>query len=447
MKDIVTRFTIKSRGAISTVSIMIVILAILSACSSGGSAGSTNFADSTPITIGASFSNSGDFADDGKAVEKGYRLWAQMVNNSGGILGRPVQLVILHDDSDPDHVAANYRTLIDKDHVDLVVGPFSTLLTKAAAIVADGGNASHKVYAFVEGSGGGPSVFDAHHENLFSTSVPAVNNLATFADYILSLPETLNGKPYRPATAAYATSNDFFTQPQLQKAETIMVNGGIKTVFSNTGAGFPSDGQPYSADDPNYVTKFIPGVAQKIVDSKAQVVLLGTQFPDVIAYLNVFKKDHYNPQAIIATAGPDQGQDFIKAVGGVSYTQDIFVPNSWYPDANTFQNAQMVQAYLAQYGGSKYDINADVAEAFSVGQVLQQAITKIHSIDNTALINELHNDVFNGVQGPEEFPSDLYGQNSLALAYLFQWQNGNFIPVYPSSAATGNPQFPKAANY
>ncbi|HJT56988.1 MAG TPA: ABC transporter substrate-binding protein [Ktedonobacteraceae bacterium] len=434
MKDIVIRFAIKTRASLSIVAVVVMALAGLSACTSGSS-NSTSFTNSTPITIGASFSNSGSFGDDGKAVEKGYQLWAQMVNSSGGILGRPVQLVVLHDDSTEKQVTANYQTLIDKDHVDLVVGPFSTLLTKAAANVADGGNASHKVYAFVEGSGGGPSVFTTHHENLFSVSVPAANNLETFADYMLSLPQTL-----RPATAAYATSDDPFTQPQLQIAESMMLNGGIKTVYSNTDS-------PYSADDPNYVKDFIPAVAQKIVNSKAQVVLLGTQFPDAVAYLNVFKKDHYNPEAIIATAGPDQGQDFIKAVGGVSYTEGIFVPNSWYPQVDNFQNAQMVNAYLAEYGGTANDINADVAEAFSAGQVLQQAITKIHSIDNTKLITELHSDVFNGVQGPEEFPRNLYGKNSLALAYLFQWQGGNFIPVYPSSAAAQNPQFPKARNY
>jgi branched-chain amino acid transport system substrate-binding protein len=106
-----------------------------------------------------------------------------------------------------------------------------------------------------------------------------------------------------------------------------------------------------------------------------------------------------------------------------------------------------VRAYLAQYGGSENDINADVAEAYSSGQVLEQAINKIHSIDNTKLIAELHSDVFNSVQGPAEFPSDLHGANSQALAYLFQWQNGNLIPVYPSSVAAQNPEFPKAKNY
>jgi branched-chain amino acid transport system substrate-binding protein len=167
----------------------------------------------------------------------------------------------------------------------------------------------------------------------------------------------------------------------------------------------------------------------------------------VQAYLSVFKKDHYNPQAIIATAGPDQGQDFVKAAGGVKYTEGMFVPNGWYPQANNFQNAQMVQAYLAQYGGSANDINADVAEAYSVGQVLEQAVTRIHSIDNTALIKELQTDVFNSVQGPVQFPTSQFGANSQALAYLFQWQNGSFIPVYPSSVAAQNPEFPKLKNY
>jgi branched-chain amino acid transport system substrate-binding protein len=444
MKDVVTHYAAKTRRPLSIAAVVVMILAALSACTQG-STGPISFTNSTPITIGASLSNKGDFAADGAAVEKGYRLWQQTVNNNGGLLGRPVKLDILHDDSDPGHVAANYNTLIKKDHVDLVIGPFSTLLTKAAARVAANAN-----YAFVEGSGGGPSVYDLNKtlksHVIFAVSVPVANNLVTFADYILSLPQSLSSNhPLRPTTAAYATSDDPFTYPQLQKAEGIMVQGGIKTVYSNS--GLPGDGQPYSADDPNYVTKFIPGVAEKIVKSHAQVVLLGTQFPDVQAYLSVFKKAHYNPQAIIATAGPDQGQDFVKAVGGVQYAEGMFVPNGWYPQANNFQNAQMVQDYLAQYGGTVNDINADVAEAYSVGQVLEQAVTRIHSIDNAALIKELQTDVFNSVQGPVQFPPDQFGANTQSLAYLFQWQGGNFLPVYPSSVAAQNPEFPKSKDY
>jgi branched-chain amino acid transport system substrate-binding protein len=88
-----------------------------------------------PITIGISLSFSGDFKDDGLAMKQGYQLWADTVNYNGGLLGRPVQLIILDDKSAPDQVAKNYTTLIHTDHVDLVFGPFSSLLTKAAAPV------------------------------------------------------------------------------------------------------------------------------------------------------------------------------------------------------------------------------------------------------------------------------------------------------------------------
>ncbi|HET8852145.1 MAG TPA: ABC transporter substrate-binding protein, partial [Ktedonobacteraceae bacterium] len=164
--------------------------------------------------------------------------------------------------------------------------------------------------------------------------------------------------------------------------------------------------------------------------------------PDITAFIQAFKQQHYNPQVLIATAGPDQGDQFIKAVG-LKSTEGVFVPNGWYPEAKNLGNADMVKAYLAKYGGTADAISADVAEAYSVGQVLEQAVNKIHSIDNTALIKELHSgDIFNSVQGPVKF--DDSGQNSAAQAYLFQWQKGSLIPVYPPSSATMSPEFPKS---
>ena len=87
--------------------------------------------------IGISLSFSGDFSDPGHAAELGYKLWADTVNKHGGILGRKVQLKIVDDASSPNQVVTNYQTLITRDKVDLVFGPFSTLLTAPAARVAD----------------------------------------------------------------------------------------------------------------------------------------------------------------------------------------------------------------------------------------------------------------------------------------------------------------------
>jgi branched-chain amino acid transport system substrate-binding protein len=102
----------------------------------------------------------------------------------------------------------------------------------------------------------------------------------------------------------------------------------------------------------------------------------------------------------------------------------------------------MVNAYLTKYGGTAADISSDVAEGYSVGEVVQQAVTKNKSLDNGKLIQELHSaDTFQSVQGPVKFDSS--GQNTSAVAYLFQWQNGNLVPVFPASIATAQPEFPK----
>src|SRR5919206_256375 len=132
----------------------VLVLGLLPACllaltACGGAKKSTG--DKAPLTVGISLSASGDFADPGKAARRGYELWADTVNAKGGVLGRKVQLKILDDASDPAKAAANYETLISSDHVDLVFGPFSSLLTVPSAKVAD----SHG-YAFIEPAGGGP---------------------------------------------------------------------------------------------------------------------------------------------------------------------------------------------------------------------------------------------------------------------------------------------------
>ncbi|HUH96649.1 MAG TPA: amino acid ABC transporter substrate-binding protein [Anaerolineales bacterium] len=371
-----------------------------------------------PIKIGISLSLSGDFSADGQAFQQGYQLWADNVNANGGLLGRQVQLDIVSDASSPDQVQTNYQTLITVNKDDLVFGPYSTLLTKPASVVAN-----RYGYAMVEGAGGGPSVFQQGLNNVFDVSLPVANNLLSFSQYILSLPAS-----QRPTSVAYATEDDPFTQPQVDIVKTAFEQAGVTTASY----------QVYPAE----TTDFNP-IADKIIASKAQLVVVGTMMPDIVAFIQRFKQQHYNPQAIVATAGPDQGSQFLQAVGGAQSAEGVMVPNDWYPDANNPGNADMVKAYLAKYGGQASDISADVAEGYAVGQVVAQAVTKNNSLDNAKLIAELHSgDTFDSVQGPVKFDST--GQNTLATAYLFQWQNGSYVTVYPSTA-TGAvaPEFPK----
>ena len=60
----------------------------LASCSSNSSTTNGSGSNSkSPILIGTSLSLTGDFSVDGQAFERGYNLWVQNINKSGGLLG------------------------------------------------------------------------------------------------------------------------------------------------------------------------------------------------------------------------------------------------------------------------------------------------------------------------------------------------------------------------
>ncbi len=113
----------------------------------------------------------------------------------------------------------------------------------------------------------------------------------------------------------------------------------------------------------------------------------------------------------------------------------MMVPNGWYPGYANAASQAMVQEYVTKYGGSASDVNADVAEAYSVGQVMAAAVTATKGTDNKAIISYLHSGVtLSTVQGPVKF--DAQGKNGAAAAFVFQWQkDATFKQVLPVGAS------------
>ena len=395
-----------------------------SSSSSTGSTAATGSASATsssaPITIGASLSLTGDFSADGTAYDQGYKLWAKDINAAGGILGRQVKLTILDDKSDPNQVVTNYETLINTDHVDLTFGPFSSLLTGPASTVA-----ARNGYAFVEGAGGAPTVFDtpsneADH-NTFDVSLPVADELMPFVNYIASLGPAKD----KTLTAAYPSANDPFATPPVSLAQSKLEKLGVKTVYSEV---FPEESSSYK-----------PAADQVAAKAPDIVVLGSTDVPTVSSFMSEFAQDHFTPKLFIAAAGPDQGASFIKAAGAGNAT-GMMVPDGWYPGYSNATSQKMVSEYVAQYGGTAAGVNADIAEAYSVGQVMDQAVTATGGVDNAKIISYLHSDVtLQTVQGTVKF--DSLGENANAAAFVFQWQkNGSqFLQVLPSGVSGSVP--------
>jgi branched-chain amino acid transport system substrate-binding protein len=411
-----------SRKAIAASAAAVLSASMLASCSSSSSssssAPSTTPSTKAPILIGASLSLTGDFSADGQAYDRGYELWASDVNAKGGILGRKVELKILNDNSSPTQVVTNYQTLFAADHVNLAFGPFSSLLTTPSEAVA-----ARYGYAFVEGAGGAPTVFNsppnvADH-NLFDVSLPIRDELVPFVNYIASLPAS-----QRPTTAAYPMADDPFADPPVQLAQQMLSALGVKTVYSKI---FPEEVADYKAP------------ADQVAATGAQIVILGsTDVPTVAAFMQAFEQQHYTPKLFICAAGPDQGAAFLSAVGKGNAI-GMMVPDGWYPGYKLASSQALVNEYVAKYGGTPSDVNADIAEAYSVGQVMEQAIEATGGTDNAKIIAYLHSGVtLNSVQGPVKF--DSLGENGVSAAFVFQWQAGDvFNQVLPSSAAGSVP--------
>lgn len=407
----------------------VTVLTAASVAACGLSTASTNNSPlsgptGTPITVGVSEPLTGAFSADGQASLKGYQLWVSDVNGEGGLLGRPVKLIYLNDNSDPATTGKNYTKLITQDHVDLTLGPFSSLLTETAAPTAN-----KYGYALVEGSGGAPGVFALSLPNVFDVSAPVAQNMVPFAEWLKSLPPGV-----RPKTIAYAMVNDPFAMPPVETAEKILANSGITTVYNNLGSNVPgmpaSTGQPYPENAAGTVAiPTLTAAADRVAALHPDVVVIGSvDIPTVSTFINVFKARGFNPQMIIAASGPDQGQAFLNAIG-TSNANGIMVPDGWY---GAFQDALshvMVQDYIAKYGGTASDINADVAEAYSAGEVLADAVGDV-GLSQTKIISFLHNpgNTLNTVQGPASWARYVKGQpageNTKAVAFIFQWLPG-----------------------
>ncbi len=91
----------------------------------------------SPITIAGTRAATGPLSTEGRNMERGFRLAAEMLNDAGGIGGRPVRLMLRDDRSDPEVAAGIYRELAADESVDLLIGPYASSVTGAVVPVVE----------------------------------------------------------------------------------------------------------------------------------------------------------------------------------------------------------------------------------------------------------------------------------------------------------------------
>src|SRR5436190_18941148 len=85
-----------------------------------------------PVKIGVIQPLSGPVAASGNYIRMGAEIARDWINAKGGVLGRPVQLLIEDNKSDPKEAATAAEKLIVRDKVPVIVGAWGSSMTLAA---------------------------------------------------------------------------------------------------------------------------------------------------------------------------------------------------------------------------------------------------------------------------------------------------------------------------
>ena len=360
-----------------------------------------------PIKIGTSLPLTGGKSVPGTAAKQGYEVWQDMINAAGGLLGRPVELVIKDDASDQNTIVADYNALIAQDKVDLLLGTFSSLLVLPSSAVAEKNN-----MVYVTPTGAAPEIYERGFTKTFmSQQALAPDAGKVWANYIVSLPED-----QRPKTAAYPTMDDPFTAPVIEGIKEIFTAAGIQNVYEVT--------YPEGTTDFDSIVNAIKG-------ANPDAVVHGAIFEDGVALVRGMLKAGFQPKWLFQTTAPSTGDQYSAAVGPEN-TEGIFYHMSHSPKAATPGNAEFVKRYYEMFPDAK-DLPEDVADAFAAGEVLAAAVTAVGSLDQDAIADWLHANTVQTILGPLSWDEAGRPQGEFMIA---QWQKGTSEIVLPESAAT-----------
>jgi branched-chain amino acid transport system substrate-binding protein len=386
----------------------------LGACGGDDDGGGSGEGGGDPITIGISLPLTGEFSEPGKGVQRGYEAWAKIVNEDGGLLGRQVELKFLDDQSNADRVVSDYEQLIGNDQVDLVFGPFSTRLVVPAARVAN-----EYGMLFVEPAGAAPEVFEQGFDNLFYAA-PAVadDHYNLLAEHIMNMPEA-----QQPKTIAYAAMDDPFAQGTAYGLKDKLEEAGFETVVDEV---YP----------PN--TTDFGSIAAKIANSRADMIVGGSQYQDAVNLIVALQQLNYQPKMAAFSTAPTN-PEFSEAIG--EKTEGILSPTGYTPEAPYESNVDFVKRYTEMNGSPPAE---DEANAYTTGQVVAAAVEAVGCAEQgdcqQQLIDWLRGNEVETIVGPLSWDEAGRPQGAHMIQ---QYVDGKIRIVLPEDVKEADFVFPK----
>ena len=367
----------------------------------------TVFADDRPVRIGGTLSLTGRYASIADYQAKGFQLWVKDVNGRGGILGRPVELVLHDDRSDPKTAVALYRRLMVEDRVDLLFAPYSSDITEAILKMT-----AVQGYPLIISGASADRLWEKGHEHIFGLFLPTSRFSIGFFEILA-----------RKGIDRIAIFHDqsIFAQDLAAGARKWADRYGVKVV---QGEEFPQGFEDF------------PGLAKKARDAGAQAVFLASYLDEAVRMRRAFTDIGWMPRAYYVPVGPGTGE-YRNTLG--KDADGVFSTSQWNVLARPRSTVRdpFFEAFVRAYGREP---SYFAASAYASGQIYEAAIRKAGTLDRKAIRGLLSTMDALSVIG--RYGVDRAGVQIKNLNMIIQLQNGKKEVVWPPEHQTSAPRFP-----
>jgi branched-chain amino acid transport system substrate-binding protein len=378
--------------------------------------------------VGALYPLTGNLALLGNENLTGARIAVEMINEAGGVDGRPVELVT-GDAATPDKAQSEAERLSSLEGLQVITGTYSSGLSYAASQVVE-----RRGGLYWETGGIADGLTQRKFENYFRTVFTATSNgrlAATVAQEVVA--PKLGKKPENLTVIIVHEDSDYGTSVA-SAAEAKANDAGFKIAAR----------LPYKAS-----TTDLSSLVLRIRASGADIVIASSYANDALLIQREMKQLGVNAKAFIGTGGiyglPSFAQGLGTAVNGVIDTEGSANVN---PAALTDDSRKLLEAFKARFQKETGKPASYVATQGFVGTylLLDKVLRAADSTDPDKLrAAALALDIPMGgtaLGWGVKFAGEgdpMRGQNRRAFPVAQQWQDGKLVVIAPGNLKTADP--------
>jgi branched-chain amino acid transport system substrate-binding protein len=382
------------------------------AAESGGDAASSD----EPIVIGGTLGLTGNFSGPSAGYKIAYDYWLEQINEDGGLLGRPVEMIIYDDESNPTTAQQLFQTLINEDEVDLLLAPYTTavggavvpITERAGKILWDAGFVSKELH---------------QNSELLVSSWPyqEPEYPRPFFEFLNTLPDD-----QKPETLAVVTAQNPFT---LVARDGFEGEGGVLAYAEEAGIEVVYN-EEYAQTSTD-----LSGLIQGAKASGAEAFVALSLPNDGALIAQTVNQVDYRPLAYCQCGSqvttlpnwPDLGE------AGVN----VFATTTAWPTQDNEGLQELADHFAAEAGVDV--LPAYGAGAYTILQVLQQSVEGTETLDQQELRQYIAENEFQTAIGDITYNED--GTIEFG-ALLLQYQEGGNQVIWPEDVATGEAVLP-----